>query len=213
MIKISWLFWGVILFLLVSVTAVLADIPDRYTSEDCIDCHQSESEESSLLISIEDFSASVHGQVASCTDCHIDILDDSHMDDGASQVIACNQCHPRQFKKAGLFSRFTSYRIASHPKADFATAYEKENCLGCHQGTGKHGETEPINDQNCYQCHTPKGEGALWGDFHTEANKGQPFIILYGCLSAICVIALLSWFLGIFNCLPGRTKKVEGDQL
>ena len=111
---------------------------------------------------------------------------------------------------------FPAFQIASHNKADFATAYEKDNCLGCHQGAGAHGESEPINDQNCYQCHlSPEAAGAMWGMMHPTADrKTQPTVFAAASIYQVFVVIGLVVLLGKlfeprFRPIP---RKIEIDE-
>ncbi|MFH0730916.1 MAG: hypothetical protein V2B19_31810 [Pseudomonadota bacterium] len=213
--KISWLVLGGVFFAAVSAMASKAGAPSAfngYTPEDCIECHRSGSDESSLQISIETFEASVHGQSVTCMECHTAIRDESHMEQSDVDVVACDACHPTQSQKTGWFSRLSSFQIASHPKADFATAYRADNCLGCHQGIGAHGETKPINDQTCFLCHTPNSKDALWGTIHAGEDKDLTVVLIYLCFFGAVFIVLLRRFLDIVFIFPWHKKEVEGDR-
>lgn len=112
----------------------------------------------------------------------------------------CSPCHAMATGKTDYFSWFPSFRIASHPKADFATDYSDRNCLGCHQGAATHGEEEPIVDQDCHKCHrSTEVDGAMWGRIHTRADrKDQPAVFaaatIYQVSIVIGVILLLVRF-------------------
>jgi hypothetical protein len=208
MTKISGLILGGFLFATVSMASESA-VPSAYrgyTPEDCIECHRPGSEESSLHVSIETFEASVHGQAVTCTECHTAIRDEAHMEQSGTDEVACDTCHPAQVKKTDWFSRLGSFQIASHPKADFATAYRADNCLGCHQGIGKHGETKPINDQNCYLCHTPDSKDALWGTLHAGEDQEPALALVYLCFFGGILIVLLRRFLDIVFTFPWVKK-------
>ena len=125
----------------------------------------------------------------------------------------CAGCHAVASGETGYFAWFPTFQIASHNKADFATAYEKENCLGCHQGAGVHGESEPINDQNCYLCHlSPQAAGAMWGAMHPTADRHtQPAVFaaasIYQVFIVIGLVALLGKFLNlVFDRSPEKGK-------
>ncbi|MFZ0133187.1 MAG: hypothetical protein WAK95_11630 [Desulfobacterales bacterium] len=143
-----------------------------------------------------------------CYDCHTrhhvlsktDPASAVHPDQLAS---TCAGCHPAASGETDFFAWFPSYRIASHNKADFANAYEKDNCLGCHQGAAAHGEEAPINAQDCYKCHrSPVAADALWGYMHPKpVVKTQPAVFtaasIYQVFVAIGLIALLGKFLDL----------------
>ena len=222
-----------------------------YTPDDCIECHRLDSEESTLLISVEDYGMSAHGMEGiTCMDCHTDVVDDEHQTTEGSGAVDCSECHeqenrhggdsaeeerpqchdchtrhdmltktdpassvhpdrlpatcggchPAEAGRNGYFSWFPAFQVASHNKADSGTAYTDGNCLGCHQGAGAHGESEPINDQNCHRCHgDPDAAGALWGYMHPQANKAtQPTVFAAASIYQVFVVAGLVVLLGKF---------------
>lgn len=234
-----------------------------YTSDDCIECHRTGSEESGLQIFVEEYEASVHGPEITCLDCHTGVVDDQHQStkgsgavdcsacheqenrhglngpeeqrphcydchtrhhmlsktDPASAVhpdhlaVTCAGCHPAASGETDFFSWFPSFQIASHNKGDFATAYNKDNCLGCHQGAAVHGESVPINDQDCYKCHfSPDAAGAMWGNMHPKPDlKTQPAVFaaasIYQIFVVIGLIVLLGKFLNlVFDRFSGKSK-------
>ncbi|MEW6663844.1 MAG: hypothetical protein AB1512_01320 [Thermodesulfobacteriota bacterium] len=80
----------------------------------------------------------------------------------------CSRCHPAECGQGGYLSWFLSLQVVSHGKADFSREYGRDNCVGCHQGRGAHGEEHPIDSQECYKCH-----GAMWGYIHPRAEPGE----------------------------------------
>lgn len=186
------------LFFLVGilVPASASQDVEGYTVDDCIECHSLEGEESSLQISMDNFNASVHGQAVTCLECHTGIADDEHMEGEGVEPVDCSGCHEMDTGKIDLFSIFSSSQIVSHKKANFAGIYKMDNCLGCHQGTGAHGETEPINDQDCYKCHDPNSEAAMWGYMHPETkDKKQIVVVAHVCFSIFILVLLFGRFL------------------
>jgi hypothetical protein len=153
-----------------------------------------------------------------CYDCHTR----HHMlskTDPASAVhpdqlaTTCAGCHPAASGESDFFSWFPSYQIASHNKGDFATAYNKANCLGCHQGAAVHGESTPIDDQNCYKCHQSQdAASAMWGYMHPKPDmKTQPTVFaaasIYQVFIALGLIVLLGKFLSlVFDRFSGKSK-------
>jgi hypothetical protein len=117
----------------------------------------------------------------------------------------CRACHPAQSGTAGYFTWFTSVQIASHPKQDFSQIYTGENCLGCHQGQAAHGETAPINDQNCHTCHfDDDGQNKLWGVIHPDAQlETQPGVfaaaVTYQLVLATMVFGGFCWLIRHFS--------------
>ncbi len=225
-----------------------AESDTEYTTDDCIACHQTGSEDSDLHMSVEAFKASAHSGEVECQECHTGVVDDEHQsvegsgavdctachdqenqhglkgqaearpqcyschsrhnilakDDPASTVhpdrlaATCGECHTVETDKKSYFSWFPSMQISSHAKGDFGVAYKDDNCLGCHQGAGAHGEEEPINDQSCYKCHfSPELDGAMWGRIHPEANiETQPAVFAAASIYQVCIIVGLLMLVG-----------------
>ncbi len=134
-----------------------------------------------------------------CHECHT-THDIRAKTDPASAVhpdrlpITCGECHPTTVGARDYFSWFPSFQIASHAKGDFGSAYAEDNCLGCHQGAGAHGETEPINDQTCYKCHYDQDKaGAVWGEMHPVADRQtQPVIFAAASLYQVFIVGGLA---------------------
>ena len=106
----------------------------------------------------------------------------------------CKGCHPVECGQTDYLSWLPSIQIATHKKQAFSRAYEKSNCLGCHQGMAAHGEEKPLNDQDCYKCHlSQKGQATLWGYIHTRADfKKQP-VIFAAAIIYLVFLVVLSW--------------------
>lgn len=153
---------------------------------DCGQCHEQ---------------AQAHGSPDEPLDCHachtrhaIRAKDDPDASIHAHRLpITCGGCHPAAAGGSDYFSWFPAWQIASHSKGDFAQVYEASQCLGCHQGAGAHGESEPLNDQTCYRCHTTDGEGGgIWGKMHPVADRdSQPLIFAAAGLYQVAVVGLL----------------------
>jgi hypothetical protein len=106
----------------------------------------------------------------------------------------CKKCHPVECGQIDYLSWLPSIQIASHKKQDFSRAYDKDNCLGCHQGMAAHGEEEPINDQGCYKCHLyQKGQSRLWGYFHTRADINKRPAIFMSAIIYLLFLGFLLW--------------------
>lgn len=214
-----------------------------YTVEDCIECHQTGSEDSELHISVQDYQKSAHADETACQDCHTGVVDDDHQSTEGSGAVDCGQCHEQENrhggngleverpkcydchsrhnilaktdpastvhtaqlpatcagchpvasgKNKGYFAWFPSFQVASHNKADFSASFDKDNCLGCHQGAGAHGETEPIDEQTCYKCHSPALDSAMWGLMHPDASREtQPAVFATGVIYQIFIVIAL----------------------
>lgn len=124
----------------------------------------------------------------------------------------CKECHPVECGKTNYLTWLPSLRIATHNKQDLSQAYEKRNCIGCHQGEAAHGGQEPINDQGCYECHLSKnGNSALWGYIHPKADLNeQPVIFAAAALYQISMVALMYGLLKfLFGKFYRRTKRRE----
>lgn len=221
-----------------------SETESEYTPEDCIECHQTGSEDSQLHISVQEFNDSAHGEETTCLDCHTGVVDDDHQGIEGSGAVYCGQCHEQENRHGGIgldverpncydchskhnildktdpastvhrdrlpdtcgechpvasgqnkgwFAWFPSFQVASHNKADFSTSFDKDNCLGCHQGAGAHGETEPIDEQQtCYKCHSPALDSAMWGLMHPDASaQMQPGVFAAGVIYQIFIVIAL----------------------
>lgn len=188
---------------------------DHQTTEgsamvDCSACHEQEDR---------------HGSEGSeknrphCYDCHTrhHILTKG---DPASSVhpdhfsTTCGSCHAMATGKTGYFSWFPSFRIASHPKADFAGDYSAQNCLGCHQGAAAHGEEDPVVDQDCHKCHrSMETVGAMWGRIHPTADrKDQPAIFAAASIYQLSIVIGVILILGRFFRPQARVHSKSNEE-
>ena len=113
---------------------------------------------------------------------------------------SCSVCHPLECGDVDYMSFLPSLQIASHGKQDFSQAYERTNCIGCHQGMAAHGEEEKLDDQTCYKCHLPGAEQAgLWGYVHPRADvEKQPDTHMAANVYQIALMVLLLGGFGFF---------------
>jgi hypothetical protein len=113
-----------------------------YTQDECIQCHQSGSKESTRQISMETFNASVHGEETGCQDCHTGVTDESHTSTPGSGAADCSACHD-QVNRHGLHSERTPPDCyACHTKHNILSKDDvrstvhadnlKETCKSCH---------------------------------------------------------------------------------
>jgi hypothetical protein len=122
----------------------------------------------------------------------------------------CNGCHPEECGQVDYFSWLPSQRVRSHKKGDFSQSYERDNCIGCHQGRAAHGEKEPLNGQNCYICHVrARNRNTVMGYIHARADlKKQPAIFVAAAVYQILLVLLLC---GVFRLciakLSGRLRR------
>ena len=247
-------------FILITLLFMTAQAALAYTTEECIECHQTGSSESELHISIEEFNASIHAEEASCQECHTLVVDDDHQDTPGSGAVdcsschdqvnrhgrgsasgtrpqcyschtrhgmrakddprstvhskrlkeTCRSCHPWQGGQTEYFSWLPSLQIASHSKQDFSQRYDRTNCLGCHQGTGAHGEQETINDQTCFTCHVSlDGQNKLLGYIHARADaQRQPGVLaaatIYQVILGVLILGGFAFFIRKLSTTPKR---------
>lgn len=124
----------------------------------------------------------------------------------------CRACHPGQSGSIGYLAWFPSIQVASHPKQDFSLVYTRENCLGCHQGRAVHGETEPVDGQNCYTCHLDgDGRNKLWGVMHPEVQpQKQPgvfaAIVTYQFVLVMMIFGGFFWLVHFFSNVSKRKE-------
>ena len=154
----------------------------------CDDCHEQENRHG--LQSIRE-----RPQCYSCHTRHGILGSDrkaSSVNEGQLRK-TCRGCHPVACGETGFLSWLPSIRIASHGKQDLSREYKKDDCLGCHQGMAAHGETDPINDRDCYRCHAPRnGKSPLLGYTHPQADpREQPAVFAAGLVYALFAVVLL----------------------
>jgi hypothetical protein len=156
---------------------------------DCSQCHEQEN-----LHGL----GGDQGNRPQCSDCHtrhaIQAVDDPAASVHPTRLTAtCGQCHPAQSGYRDYLSGLPAIKIKTHPKGDLSTDYKEDNCIGCHQGRGAHGEADPISEDRCYVCHmTMAGEKALLGFIHPKADAGdQPGVFVVAILYQIVVFAFV----------------------
>ena len=176
---------------------------------DCGECHEQENRHG-LQSKIED-----RPKCYSCHTRHGIFEKDNAVSSVHPEKLkeTCKGCHPVECGQTDYLSWLPSIQIATHKKQDFSRAYEKGNCLGCHQGMAAHGEEKPLNDQDCYKCHlSQKGQARLWEYIHPKADyKKQPTIFVAAIIFQL-FIALLLWggfrfYILIFS---EKTKRLRG---
>jgi len=115
----------------------------------------------------------------------------------------CAGCHPSECGREDYLSWFPSLQVVSHGKQNLSRAYDRNNCLGCHQGAGAHGEEKPINDQDCTKCHND-----MIGFMHPKADSaGQPGILASAWIYQLFLAGLL-W--GGFRFYTRRIRNERG---
>ena len=156
---------------------------------DCLDCHQKKNRHGGSIAG---------NSKAQCVDCHSRhrIYQKGHP---ASTVHAdriaetCRSCHPEESGELTYLSWLPSLRIESHNKQDPGTHYSLDNCLGCHQGQGAHGEERRLTDATCSDCHMDEeGKSTLLGYMHTRADfEKQPGVFAVGFIYQFSLIFLV----------------------
>lgn len=157
---------------------------------DCSECHEQENRHG--LESKNEHRPRCY----SCHTTHAVFEKDSERSSvhGKNLKKTCKTCHPAECGARDLMSWLPSLQIASHNKQDFGRAFDADNCLGCHQGMAAHGETGPLNDQDCYQCHlSPEGKPLLLGYIHPQADLDKhPAIFAAGAVYLLLMLVLFS---------------------
>jgi hypothetical protein len=114
-----------------------------YTTQECIDCHQTGSTKSKLHISIDEFNASVHAEEAECQECHTLVEDESHKTTAGSGATDCSGCHEQgnphgRGSKIGTrpqcYSCHTRHGMLAKddPRSSVYSKNLKETCRSCH---------------------------------------------------------------------------------
>jgi hypothetical protein len=156
---------------------------------DCLDCHQKKNRHGGSIAG---------NSKPQCADCHSRhrIFQKAHP---ASTVHAgrivqtCRNCHPEESGDLTYLSLLPSLRIESHNKQDLGTHYSLDNCLGCHQGQGAHGEVMSLTDDTCASCHiNEEGKSTLLGYMHTRANlEKKPGVYAVAFIYQFSIIFLI----------------------
>lgn len=131
---------------------------------------------------------------------------------------SCRECHPLECEDSGYLAWFPSLQLKSHKKQDFSMNYDRDNCIGCHQGGAAHGEIEPLDSQNCHVCHmNMKGPIQVTGYIHPRADlRKQPVTFASGVIYQIFIlIAFIIMIVGFFRrrsaWLAGRSEHRPGS--
>ena len=135
---------GIVLLgvLLIAATA-LADTEMAYDSAACIDCHDQNGGQSDLTIDVTAFESSVHGGTAECTDCHSQIMDETHTTTPGAGAVDCAACHDVQNRhgqggtrenRPRCYHCHTRHRILSSddPDAAIHPDHLADTCAECH---------------------------------------------------------------------------------
>lgn len=146
-----------------------------------------------------------------CYSCHTrhNILP---KDNAASSVYptalrtTCAACHPRECGRMDYLTWLPAWQISSHKKQYFGQAYDRTDCLGCHQGHAAHGEEGQIDGQQCYKCHMPSKDGGapMMGYIHPIADiSKQPAIfasaVIYQCIVVVLLIGGIGFYIRRFS--------------
>ena len=172
----------------------------------CVDCHTDINDESHMMLSGSNAVSCLecheqenrHGLSGTmelrpkCYSCHTKHRIKGKTDSASSihpKALhkTCAVCHPGECGQYDYLSWFVSLQVIFHGKADLSGKHERDNCVGCHQGSAAHGEKGPIDSQNCYTCHD-----SLWGSFHPKADpKDRPASFAAALLYQVLALFLL----------------------
>lgn len=129
---------------------LFAGVAAAYDSTDCIDCHGKKDGGSDLIMDLAAFETSVHNGTAECTDCHNQVVGDSHMQTKGSGIADCSQCHDT---------------VNDHGTADPVEV--RPDCAACHSRHGILASSDPGSTVH------PDNLAATCGRCH-EAQTGRP---------------------------------------
>lgn len=148
-----------------------------YTPEECIQCHGEGSSKSSLRIAVPEFKASVHGDKATCGECHAGIVDEKHTRDRSLGAVDCSQCHEQKNRhgmgsaradRPQCYSCHTRHNIL--PKENAASSVNsrglRTTCAGCHPAQS--GKTDYLTWLPSLQISSHKKQ-----DFAHEYDRGN----------------------------------------
>ncbi len=124
---------------------LLANTPWAYEEPECIKCHREGSTESTLHMNEKAFENSVHFNEITCTDCHADVTDDTHMEQKGSGKVDCSSCHDQE-NRHGI----NSQNVGTRPQC--------QDCHTKHAILGKGHPDSSVNPDNfpntCGSCHS-----------------------------------------------------------
>ena len=156
---------------------------------DCLDCHQKKNRHGGSI---------ARNSRPQCVDCHsghriyrkVHPASTVHPDRIAQ---TCHSCHPEESGELRYLSWLPSLRIESHNKQDFGNHFSMDNCLGCHQGQGAHGEELKLTEAVCSDCHMDEdGKSVLLGYMHTRADEDkQPGVYAVAFIYQFSIIFLV----------------------
>jgi len=162
---------------------------------DCGACHDQENRHGFGVKSMGSEGMGVRPQCHSCHTRHgIQGKDDPESSVHPKNLSrTCGSCHPAQIGDVGLLAWLPTVQIKTHGKQDFACDYDEEDCLGCHQGQGAHGEKTPLNDRDCWKCHFPTNDRTgLMGNIHPKPHTEKDTLsIIAGAVYGVAAAFLL----------------------
>ena len=177
-------------------------------SVDCNECHDQENMHGS---------GSEADNRPECYQCHgkhnIQVKDESSSSIHRTRLrYTCLECHPVECGEGGYLSWLPSLQIKSHKKQDFSMAYDRFNCIGCHQGRAAHGEDQVLDEQECHLCHMKlKTYGAVAGYIHPGAHNDHPALFYAAIISqAILFLILLGIAIFAWVWIASRAKDRKG---
>jgi hypothetical protein len=133
----------IVRFSLIVLIFTAAQAAFAYTTQECIDCHQTGSTESKLQISIDELNASIHAEEAGCQDCHTLVENEDHTTIPGSGVTECSSCHEQENRhgwgsnsgtRPQCYSCHSRHgmRAKDDPRSPVYSQQLKETCQSCH---------------------------------------------------------------------------------
>ena len=130
-------------FSLMALSLTAAQAVFAYTPQECINCHKRGATDSTLQISIDEFMASIHGEVITCQECHTLVENEDHLTTPGSGVVDCRSCHEQQNRhgwqsdmgtRPQCYSCHTRHTIFAmdDPRSSVNARHLNETCQSCH---------------------------------------------------------------------------------
>ncbi len=185
-------------------------------SVDCGQCHEQQNRHGV---------GSEKGTRPHCSSCHTrhGILKSDHEESSVHPEQlkrTCGACHAAQAGNAAFLPWLASLTVKTHGKQDLSCNYDKQDCLGCHQGQAAHGEETAINDRSCPACHFPSNDQApLMGAIHPSAeSRTTPWNALAKGVYGLTALLLLVGGFGftvrrLSNKKPNRKRRQDAADL
>lgn len=149
-----------------------------------------------------------------CYDCHSKhLILPSHNQNSSVNYrnlkFTCKKCHEYVLQDKTYLMFLPSFILSSHIKQNASMAYDRYNCIGCHQGMASHGHKVSITNERCSNCHKSIGKTKIFlGSFHKRFDiLEQPFESIAGVMYQLFILISIVIFVLIISKTNSKRKK------